>query len=250
MDGEVKVIDGKGLNMDEIAGGGGDVGWNEAWGPEIVTREIVSRMTTDDVVLDLCAGNGRASHPLAMRGAKVIAVDIRKENLEEGQEIREKAGMSKAEEMIENIKNLNESNLKEKPSIILLSDALIHFTKKEANEFLQSVPTLFNPNKRGLLYVNVPSSNSSILEYPEAYGATKVDEKTVMVMCDCSGELLEEPISFFDEGEVQGILALSGANILGTNNLTRNAGSLLYEVVAEFKAKNNPTTRNETPNQS
>jgi len=250
MDGEVKVIDGKGLNMDEIAGGGGDVGWNEAWGPEIVTREIVSRMTTDDVVLDLCAGNGRASHPLAMRGAKVIAVDIRKENLEEGQEIREKAGMSKAEEMIENIKNLNESNLKEKPSIILLSDALIHFTKKEANEFLQSVPTLFNPNKRGLLYVNVPSSNSSILEYPEAYGATKVDEKTVMVMCDCSGELLEEPISFFDEGEVQGILALSGANILGTNTLTRNADSLLYEVVAEFKAKNNPTTKNDNSSQS
>lgn len=247
MDGEVKVIDGKGLNMDEIAGGGGDVGWNEAWGPEIVTREIVSRMTTDDVVLDLCAGNGRASHPLAMRGAKVIAVDIRKENLEEGQKIREKAGMSKAKEMIENIKNLNESNLEEKPSIILLSDALIHFTKKEADEFLRSVPTLFNQNKRGLLYVNVPSSNSSILEYPEAYGATKVDEKTVIVMCDCSGELLEEPISFFDEGEVQGILALSGANILGTNNLTRNAGSLLYEVVAEFKAKNNPTAKNDNP---
>lgn len=82
---EEKLIDATGKDMDIIAGGGGDIGWTENWGPEIITKEIISRIDSTDKVLDLGSGSGRASHPFSLRGIDVIVVDLNKERLQEGE---------------------------------------------------------------------------------------------------------------------------------------------------------------------
>jgi len=89
-----------------------------------------------------------------------------------------------------------------------------------------------------LIYINVPATESLTFQYPESFGATKLDDRTLEVECDCSGELKKEPIPFYTKGELQAMLALQGGNIIATNEIERNGSGLLHEVIAEFKPKN------------
>lgn len=237
-DEEIKLVNATGKNMDDIAGGGGS-GWIGEWGQEIIHKEIVSRLKPNDIVLDLASGNGRASNVFSMRNIPVITVDLNQKKLEEGREIRDKAGARKVEELIYDVRNLNKEKLGDGATIIIASDTVIHFSKSESDKFINNLPLLLNPNYRGLVYINVPSTDSMTFQYPEEYGATILDERTLKVMCNCSGELKEEPLSFYAKGELEAMLALLGGNILATNELGRNRSALLHEVVVEFRPKKN-----------
>jgi SAM-dependent methyltransferase len=231
-----KIISGAGKDMDNIAGGGG-FGWTERWGQEIVTKEIVSRLQPNDIVLDLACGEGRASNCLSMRNIPVIAVDLNKQSLDEGRKTRKKAGSMKVTNIVADIRTLNKEKLKDGPTIIIASDALNHFTKAEADQLINNLPLLLNPNHRGLIYLNVPSTENSLFEYPELSGGERIDERTIRIICDCSGELKEEPMPFFAKGEIEAMLALLGGKIIATNQLVRNGEAILHEVIAEFKPK-------------
>ena len=231
-----EIIDGTGKNMDLIAGGGG-YGWTEKWGQEIIDKEIVSRLEPDDVVVDLCSGEGRVTMPFAMRGTKVIAVDLNEKRIKEGDELRENAGARKVDKMIQDVKKLTREKLNGEATILIAGDSLNHFTKKDADKFINNISKLLNPNKRGLIYINVPATESINFQHFESFSAKKLDERTLEVECDCSGELKKEPIPFYSKGELQAMLALQGANILAVKEMERNGVGLLHEVVAQFKPK-------------
>ena len=235
------LINGAGKNMDLIAGGGGS-GWKENWGQEIIAKEIMPRLKPNDIIIDLCSGEGRVSMPFSMKEAKVILVDLNKEKIKEGDKIRANAGVRKAERIIKDVQKLNREQLKGGGTILLAGDALNHFKKADADKFIKNIRKLLNPNKRGLIYLNIPSTDSYIFQYPEACGATRIDESTLEIICDCSGELKKEPLPFYKKGELQALLALQGANIIATNELEREDSSFLHEVIAEFKPQNNNQT--------
>ncbi len=235
---KTEIIDGSGKNMDLIAGGGG-FGWQEKWGQEIIAKEILPRLKPDDIVIDLCSGEGRISMPFTMKGAEVILIDVNKERIEDGDKIRTNAGLQKVERIIEDVQKLNKEQLNGGGTILLAGDSLNHFMKKDADKFINEIHKLLNPNKRGLVYINVPSIEDSIFQYPDSYGATRLDKNTLEIECDCSGEWKKEPLPGYKKGELQTLLALQGANIISSNELKRNGGSILYEVIAEFKPKNN-----------
>lgn len=231
---ETKIIDATGLNIDEI-GGGGERGWQPNWGQEVITKYMLPRVNTDDVVVDLCSGDGRASMLFSMMGIKVVAVDISERNIAYGDMLRSKADSREVDSVIKDIKDLESESLDSKPTIILASDALIHFSKKEADEIIKKIPTLLDPSKRGLVYINVPSTDSYMFTYPEAHGADRFDERTLVVECACTGEYKNEFIPFYNKGELQAMLALQGGNIIATNEIERVPGMPLNEVIAEFK---------------
>ena len=235
---ETKIIDGTGFNLDEI-GGGGEQGWTESWGQELVVKHIIPRLEKDDIVIDLCSGYGRGSMPFSMRDTKVVAVDFSGKNITEGDEMRKMAGARSAERIVKDIKDLNNDDLDEEATIIIASDALIHFSKREADEIINNIPNLLKSNKRGLVYINVPSTESFLYLDPTCFGAEKFDERTLILECECTGELKEEFIPFYSRGELQAMLALQGANIIASNDIERYQGSILHEVVAEFKPRDN-----------
>jgi len=238
-DEEIKLVDATGKEMDEIAGGGGDGGWMEKWGQEIIHKEICSRLKPNDVVLDLGSGDGRASNVFSMRNIPVITVDLNKDRLKEGSEIRDRAGIGKATELIDDVRELSIEKIGKGATIIIASDTVIHFTKSESDKFINNLPLLLNPDERGLVYINVPSTDSLLFQYPKYYRATVLDSRTFTILCGCSGGLKEEPIPFYAKGELEAKMALLGGNILATNELRRSEESLLYEVVVEFRPKRN-----------
>jgi hypothetical protein len=235
---ETEIIDGTGLNIDKI-GGGAEYGWSENWGQELITEHIIPRLNGDDTVIYLCSGHGRASMPFSMRETKVVAVDSSGDNITRGDEIRRMAGAKPVERVIKDIKDLNSDDLDGGGTIILAADALIHFPKKEADEIINNIRNLLNPNKRGLVYINVPSTESFLFQDPTCFGATRFDERTLIINCDCTGEFKDEFLPFYNRGELQAMLALQGANIIATNDLRRYQSSILHEVIAEFKPLDN-----------
>lgn len=120
-DEEIKLVDATGKNMDEIARGGGEFGWMEEWGQEIIHKEIISRLKPKDIVLDLASGDGRASNVFSMRNIPVITVDLNKERLEEVVSVQE-------------MKTLYEELEKEKP----VSDFKRLFTHHFVNDSITS----------------------------------------------------------------------------------------------------------------
>ncbi len=238
-DEEIKLVDATGKEMDEIAGGGGDGGWMEKWGQEIIHKEIFSRLKPNDIILDLASGDGRASNVFSMRNIPVITVDLNRDRLKEGSEIRDKAGIGKVTELIDDVRELSIEKIGKGATIIIASDTVIHFTKSESDKFINNLPLLLNPTERGLVYINVPSTESMTFQYPKYFGATVLDNRTLKIMCACSGELKEEPFPFYAKGELEALFALLGGNILATNELKRSESSLLHEVVVEFKPKRN-----------
>lgn len=231
-----KLVDASGKNMDIIAGGGG-YGWAEQWGQEVIHQYIMPRVNSSDIVLDLGSGDGRASNVFSMRNIPVIAVDLNRKFLEEGREDREKAGIQKVTEIIDDVRLLKKETIGKDPTIIIASDTVIHFTKSESDNFVKGLPKLLDPNVRGLIYINAPSTDSMTFKNPEYYGATRVDARTLRVMCDCSGTFKEEPLPFYAKGELDAILASLGGNILTTKELERNGSGLLHELVVEFGPK-------------
>ena len=232
------LINARGKNVDKFAGGGGYVGWDECWGQEIIERAILPRTRQGDLVADLGCGYGRASMPFAMRGIKVIAIDLNLSCLEEGDNMRKKAGARKVRNVAVDIRAISKKELKGGVNIIIASDAINHLYKGEADCLLDELPNLLNSRQGGLVYIDAPSTESFIFREPEWHGARRADRRTLIVECDCSGELKEEPLPFYAPGELQARLARRGGVILATNDITRGQDSVLHEVVAMFKPKN------------
>ena len=173
---ERRLISGKGKNMDGIAGQG-SYDWDEKEGQEIILKHVVSRVGPNDKVVDLGSGYGRASIPLAMRGAKVIAVDQDSERLKEGDEIRKKAGARRSTNIQADIRGVVRKTIKGGVRAVIASDALNHLPKKDADQVIDNLPKLLNTRKGGVVYVNAPATDSPLFQYPEYHGGERVGPK-------------------------------------------------------------------------
>ena len=224
----------KGKEMDWVAGGGG-YSWKVGWGQEIIQREIISRTKPGDRVLDLGGGEGRVSLPLAARGARVTIVDNCGDNIEYGEEQREKAGFNlKVKTVVADVRGLRKKDVGGGVKVILASDVVNHMTKADADMFIDGLPRLLNCRQGGMIYVDAPSTESGVFQYPEYHGATRVDERTCKVTCICTGEPKKELMPFFDSGEIEARLARQGASIVSANTFSRGGNTELHEVVAKF----------------
>lgn len=230
----VKLVSGVGKNLDWI-GGGGDRGWREEWGQEIIEREIVPCIHPGDKVVDLAGGEGRASMSMAMRGARVVVVDNDSSRLGEGDDIRKNAGAKRTTNIVSDIREINRNSIGGGVSVVIASDALNHLAKEEADLVIDQLPGLLNRRRGGFVYVNAPATDGPMFQEPEYFGAERIGPKTLQVVCGCSGELKQEVIPFYERGEIEARLALLGGNIVRTNLIERNNGGVLHEVVAEFR---------------
>jgi len=233
---EIRLINAKGKSIDGISASG-EYGWDEINGQEIITRLVVPRVNPVDRVADVGSGWGRASMPLAVRGAKVVAIDNCPASLKEGDEIRAQAGARRATNVLADLRTLTRRQIGGGVRAVIASDALNHLEKAEADAVIDNLPDLLNRKRGGVVYVNAPSTDSMLFQKPEDCGGKRVDARTVKVWCDCSGELREENVPFFQPGEIEARLALKGGQIMGTNRLERNGDGVLNEVVAWFKPR-------------
>ena len=189
-----KLVVAKGKEMDVLAGQGGDGVWQELWGQEVIHREILPRVKPGDKVLDLGGHVGRVSLPLAaIIKARVIIVDQNEEAMKHGWELREKAGMRvNIKRIVADVRGLRKKDMGGGASVVLASDVLNHMSKEDADTLIDNLPGLLNRRRGGMVYVNVPSTETGIFQYPEYHGARRVDERTIELSCDCSGELKDE----------------------------------------------------------
>jgi SAM-dependent methyltransferase len=230
-----QLISGVGRDMNYLAGGGGYGDWPDGWGQEIIAKEIVPRVRPGARVADIASGEGRASAPLALRGAKVIAVDNSPKRLNEGDELREKAGARRARSVESDIRTASRRTLGGGVDVVIASDALNHLPKEDADGVIDRLPSLLNRRRGGLVYVNAPSTESMLFEEPECFGAVRTGPKQVRAECSCSGELLDEEVPFYEAGEIEARLAMNGGQIIRANTFERNGGGVLHEVVAFFR---------------
>jgi len=233
---ERRLINAKGKSFDQISASN-EFGWDVINGQEIITRLVVPRVNPNDRVADVGSGCGRASMPMAVRGAKVVAVDNCHASLKEGDEIRTQAGARRATNVLADLRTLTRRQIGGGVRAVIASDSLNHLEKAEADAVIDNLPNLLNRKRGGVVYVNAPSTDSLLFIEPKYFGATRVDPRTVKIWCDCSGEYRKEYVPFFQPGEIEARLALKGGQILGTNRLEIDGGGVLHEVVAWFKPR-------------
>ena len=188
------------FNLDFIAGTGGD-GWNDAWGEEQIHRLVVPMVQPEDTVLDLFAGWGRGSVPLAMYGAEVTAVDVSGKHTQQMIEAFTDAGLSSAlfEIIVQDALELTpkETGLF---NFAVAIDAITHIHKSDGLDFIQRMPEFLIPG--GVIALTAPSTLSDYYEWLKQY-AEQVDNDTYLDMCPCSGDIVEEPFAFYHPGEIE-----------------------------------------------
>jgi hypothetical protein len=224
-----------GFEMTEIAGRAeyDDLGgWNSSWGEEMVFQHIVPNINTGQSVVDLAGAIGRVSFAFSMLGYEVTMVDINEYLMDRGNQMRKDAGARQARTLIADIRNISRDDFGNKVGAVLAYDALMYLEKEDADKAIGNMPKLLDSNG-GYIYLNVPATESPIYRQPGRYGAVRTGQNTLRVRTGCHGGSIES--GYFDFGELDARLALSGGEII--NSETRNKGSgvvMCHEVMARF----------------
>lgn len=223
------IISGKDLDFGHFAGGGYH-GWNEAWGyPQI--SKLIALVGPEDLVLDLGAGTGRASFPLALAGGKVLAVDTNPDFLDLCDQNFASAGLSDQLEIIRADVFYFIEHTKLKFRFVLASDLITHFTKTTGMDFVSHLPQLISPG--GIIFISAPSTLSWSYDEFRRYHE-KVDIETYLDLCDCSGELKEEPVAFYNPGELEMTALDAHGHVLTGETHANDTGNYNWVVIARF----------------
>lgn len=225
----------QGADMTEIAGSGNDegYGWKPMWGEMRVVQHIVPNIKSNQSVVDLAGAVGRVSFPFSMRGHEVTIVDTNLRLLKLGNEMRTRAGAKQAQILNSDIRNVTRDHVGSQVGAVVAHDALMFMGKEDANKVIASLPKLLG-DEGGYVYLNALATLSPIYRQPDRYGAMVVGNNTLKVRAGCHGGTIES--GFFEFGEINARLALSGGVIINSETVERGLGGPFVDhmVIARF----------------
>lgn len=223
----------KNRDIDCIAGGGFS-GWEGEWGEESLHQFVVPEINIDDEVLDLCCGEGRATVPLAMMGAKITLIDRDEKALGYAQEGYRESGLGKrlTRAVSTDVMDFMTGTTK-KYDVVVAQYAVTHMRKSTGLDFISKLPGLLK-DSGGYIVVNAPSVFSWLYETLREYG-TKIEKETYEEYCSCSGEVKLEPHPFYNPGEIVTILRQHGGEILFSKDVEVSSGNYNRQVIAKLQ---------------
>lgn len=224
------ILNGHGLNMDLLAGEGGD-GWNEAWCYPHLHKHLLPEIKPYDTVLDLGAGVGRSSFPFALYGASIFMVDTNTDFLIRANELFSNAGV--ANKIVYSCPISIDHFLQttnDKYNFVLLVDTLTHINKQEGLEIIRRAIDVC----RGFLFVSVPSIDSWSLYERMMDNFGHPEPFTYNIVCGCSGQEQIEPFSYYVPGEIESIVIQKGGRIITAESYLNQFGTRAWIVIAKF----------------
>lgn len=227
------LVETKGLNVDDLAGGGLR-GWDNAWGEEEIHRYVLPVVQKGDHVIDFGAGFGRCSFPFALKGAIVTPVENNRQRLKEIRQVFEKAGLEHRllRPLTSDIFALDpkETGLFK---FSLAIDAVTHMRKSAAKKFMFRLPDFLTDE--GILCFSAPSVFSNSYEIDKEY-YEEIEKDTFMVYCACGGEGPKpEQIAFWFPAEIEAIFKRLGAKILYSSRVDpHKVGDFKNFIIARF----------------